>query len=60
MFSAGSPLEQRQLGEDVPTTFEPLAVGKLVRGQPRPPGCLCTDAVREVGANLGATLSTTL
>ena len=60
MFSAGSPLGERQRGEDVPTTFEPLTVGNLVRGQPRIPGCLCTDTVREVGAGLGAAISTTL
>ena len=60
MFSAGSPLGDRQQGEDVPATFEPLTVGNLVRGQPRLPGCLCTDTVREVGAGLGAAISTTL
>ena len=60
MFSAGSPLGERQRGEDVPITFEPLTVGNLVRGQPRLPGCLRTDTVREIGAGLGASLSTTL
>jgi len=60
LFSAGSPLGERQRGEDVPTTFEPLTVGDLARGQPRLPGCLRTDTVREVGAGLGAAISTTL
>ena len=60
MFSAGSPLGERQRGEDVPATFEPLIVGNLARGQPRLPGCLRTDTVREVGAGLGAALSTTM
>jgi hypothetical protein len=50
LFSAGSPLGERRLGEDVPTTFEELTVGTLVRDQPRIPGCLRTDTVREVGA----------
>ena len=48
----------RQLGEDVPATFEPLAIGNLVRGQTRSPGCLRSDTVKEVGAGLGTTLST--
>ena len=58
LFSAGSPLGERQLGEDVPMTFEQLVVGSLTRGQPRRPGCLRTHAVKEVGASLGATLPT--
>ena len=60
LFSAGSPLGERQLGEDVPVTFEELTVGKLRRDQPRVPGCLCTKTVRGVGAGLGASVSTTL
>ena len=60
LFSAGSPLGERQRGEDVPTTFEELNVGTLVRDEPRRPGCLCTSTVRAVGAGLGATVSTTL
>ena len=58
LFSAGSPLGERQMGEDVPTTFEPLAVGKLAHCQPRIPGCLRTDTVKEVGAGLTTKLST--
>ena len=60
LFSAGSSLGQRILGEDVPTTFEQLIIGPLARDQPRPPGCLCTSTVQGVGAGLGATVSTTL
>lgn len=60
LFSAGSPLGERVLGEDVPTTFEQLTVGEPVRGKPRPAGCLCTATVREIGERLGATLPTAL
>ena len=60
LFSAGSPLGERQLGEDVPTTFEPLVVGDPAHGQPRIPGCLRTDTVKEIGAGLGAALPTAL
>lgn len=60
LFSAGSPLGDRKLGDDVPTTFEELNVGTSVSGQPRSPGCLRTDTIREVGAGLGATVSATL
>jgi len=60
MFSAGSLLGERQRGEDVPATFQPLTVGNLVHSLPRLPGCLRTNTVREVGAGLGAVLSTTL
>jgi len=38
-------------------TFEELTVGTPVFSQPRKPGCLHTDAVREVGAGLGTTVS---
>jgi len=57
LFSAGPSIGERQRGEDVPTTFEELAVGPLVRDQPRVPGCLCTAGVRGVGAGLGATVT---
>jgi len=60
LFSAGCPLGDRQLGEDVPATFEELSIGTPVFGQPRLPVCLRTDTVREVGAGVGATVSTTL
>lgn len=60
LFSAGSPLGGRQPGEDVPATFEELTVGDPVSGEPRLPGCLRTDTVREIGAGLGVTVSTAL
>ena len=46
MFSAGLPLGQRQLGVDVPSTFEQLFVGEVVSHQPRPPGYISTKQVR--------------
>lgn len=60
LFSAGRPLGERHLGDDVPISFEELTVGTPVFGEPRLPGCLRTDTVREVGADLGATVPTTL
>ena len=59
LFSAGSLLGSRQRGVDVPLTFEPLDVGPLIRSQPRLPGCLRTSSVKETGADLGVSLSTT-
>ncbi|KAF9649129.1 hypothetical protein BDM02DRAFT_1963423 [Thelephora ganbajun] len=52
LFSAGSPLGVRQLGVDVPITFEQLNVGPLVSSQPRLPGCLRTPTVRPIGPDL--------
>ena len=60
LFSAGSPLGERQLGEDVPTTFEQLKVGTLVRDEPRQPGYLCTATIREIKLGLDATIPTAL
>ena len=59
LFSAGSPLGERKLGDDVPPTFEALSVGIPEPLQPRMPGCLRTDTVREIGAGLGTTVSHT-
>ena len=56
LFSAGRPLGERQLGVDVPTTFEPLTVGPIINPQPRLPGCLSTSTTRETGAALGASI----
>jgi len=50
LFSAGSPLGERQPGVDVPTTFEQLDVGTPISGEPRPPGCLHTSTIQQVGA----------
>ena len=57
LFSAGCPLGERRLGVDVPHTFQPLNVGPTVYTQPRRPGCLSTNTIREVGVDLGASLS---
>jgi hypothetical protein len=56
LFSAGCPLGERQLGVDVPLTFKPLNVGPTVYSQPRLPGYLSTNTVRETGVGLGASL----
>ena len=57
LFSAGRPLGSRQLGVDVPFTFEPLDVGPIIFSQPRLSGYLCTNTVKETGAGLGASVS---
>ncbi|KAF9786291.1 hypothetical protein BJ322DRAFT_779696 [Thelephora terrestris] len=51
LFSAGLPLGERERGEDVPSTFEQLIVGKLQTTQPRDPGCVAASTSREVGAS---------
>ena len=50
LFSAGSPLGERQRGYDVPRHFEPLDVGTPVSSEQRKPGCLRTPTVRHTGA----------
>ena len=60
LFSAGCPLGDRQLGDDVPTTFEPLDVGTLDSSQPRKPGCLHTESVRRIETGLGVATSASL
>jgi len=60
LFSAGSPLGDRMLGDDVPATFKQLDVGTLIPDRYRPPGCLHTPTIREVGADLDATGCTTM
>ena len=58
LFSAGCPVGNRKLGDDVPATFEPLDVGTLYPGlSRRGPRCLRTSTVRQVGVNLGVTAS---
>jgi len=54
LFSAGSPLGQRQLGDDVPTTFEQLIVGTPPPFEPRRPICLHTPTVRQLGVCFGS------
>ena len=56
LFSAGFPLGERQLGVDVPLTFEPLDVGTIDQTQPRLPGYLSTSTVRETGVGLGVSI----
>lgn len=52
LFSAGKPLGERQLGVDVPLTFQPLDVGPIINPQPRLPGCLSTNTIQETRAGL--------
>ena len=52
LFSAGKPLDERQLGVDVPLTFDSLDVGPIIHFQSRLPGYLSTDPVRETGTGL--------
>lgn len=47
LFSAGSPVDGRELGVDVPRTFKQLEVGRIFNTQPRVPGYLSTNTVRE-------------
>jgi len=49
LFYAGSPRGERELGADVPQTFEPLNVGFIVYSQPRPSGHLSTNTVKKPG-----------
>ena len=56
LFSAGCPLGERRLGIDVPLTFEELDIGIPVFFQPRQPGCIGTNTVREIRADLGASV----
>ena len=57
LFSAGLPLGERQLGVDVPLTFKSLEVGPIDYTQPRLPGCLSTNTVRQTGVGIGASIS---
>jgi len=60
LFYAGSSLGEVQLGEDVPSTFRPLVIGKTAFRDPRPPDCLHSGAVEAYGAGLGITMPTPL
>lgn len=46
LFSAGSPLNGRELGVDVPHTFKELDVGPIFSAHPLPPGYLPSNTVR--------------
>ena len=48
LFSAGTPLDGRELGTDVPQTFNQLDVGTILNALPRLPGCISTKTVREI------------
>jgi len=52
LFSAGCPLGERRLGVDVPHTFKELDVGPITYREPRAPGYLSTNSVRETRARL--------
>ena len=60
LFSAGIPLGSRLPGKDVPLTFEPLDIGPIILGGVRPPGYLRTDTVRQIGADVGASVAVAL
>jgi len=57
LFSAGIPLGTRELGTDVPHTFEPLDIGPIISGKVRPPGYLRTSTVRQIGADVGGSVA---
>ena len=59
LFSAGRPLGGRQRGVDVPLTFEELDVGTTEFSQPREPGYLGTNTIRQIGVKLDASAATT-
>lgn len=58
LFSAARPLGVRQLGIDVPATFEPLDIGTPAFGQPRSAGCLRTGGLRRIGGDVSASSAT--
>jgi len=60
LFHTGSSLGEVQLGDDVPSTFSPLTIGKTAFRDPRPPDCLHSGAVEAYGAGLGITVPTPL
>lgn len=58
LFSAARPLGVRQLGVDVPVTFEPLDTGKPMYVQPRSAGCLRTGGFQKIGGGVSASSAT--
>jgi len=48
LFSAGCSAEGKELGVDVPRTFKQLDVGQTFTTEPRPPGHLSTNTVRQI------------
>ena len=55
LFSASLPLGERERGDDVPTTFEPLEVGTTEERDPRDPGCVAANTSRQDGAGFDVT-----
>ena len=60
LFSAAIPIGSRELGVDVPHTFEQLYVGPIVSRDRRLPGYLSTDTVRQVGVDVGGSAAVAL
>jgi len=56
LFSAGCPLDGRELGVDVPRTFQQLDVGPILNTEPRSPGCLSAGTVREIPTRARASM----
>ena len=56
LFSAGLPLGERKLGDDVPSTFAQLEVGTTEAREPRDPGCIAARTSRQLGASLDSTV----
>jgi len=56
LFSAGCPLDARELGVGVPRTFEPLDVGPILNTEPRSPGFLSAGGVREIPTRARASM----
>jgi len=54
LFSAGKPLDGRELGVDVPRTFKQLHVGPTFNTQPGPQGYVSTNTVQETSTRLRA------
>ena len=57
LSSAGTPLGSRELGTDVPHTFEPLDVGPIIPGEVHSPGYLRTNTVRQIGVDAGGSVA---
>ena len=57
LFSAGRPQGERRLGVHVPRSFKQLEVGPIFNTQPRLPGHLSTNSVRETRARLAPSTS---
>ena len=53
LFSAGIPLGPRERGKDVPSTFEQLEVGPIIKGENIPSEKIVAKAVRKIGVDVG-------